>query len=399
MLDALQNVLIYGGSFLVVLTLVTFVHEFGHFQVARWLKIKVDTFCVLGWGKTFISWRDKHGVKWGVAPFPVGAYVSFADDHERYGPGLLHVEDADKRDLAREEGVMRAQPPAAKAAVSVGGPFANFIFSVVAFAAVFLIMGKDVTDRAALSPRIDTVSAGSAAAAAGLQPGDLVREIDGRAVQTWGELQESIGASSKEGIRLVVERSGAILTVVATPTIAESVGPSGERIERLLLGVGRSVTSEERVIDRLNPIEAVVAGGGQVWTIISTTVSYLANIITGRASAEHIAGPAGILDMSGQVAKGSFSGAEGATLGDRLETLALGLLFWAATLSVAVGFMNLLPVPVLDGGHLVFYAIEAARGGRPVPQRAQEIAIQGGMVAIAALFIFATWNDIQRFLG
>jgi regulator of sigma E protease len=396
MFEAVQTGISYVGAFLVVLTLVTFVHEWGHFAAARACGIRVDTFCFLGWGKPIWSVMDKQGTRWAIAPIPIGAYVQFAGDANMASMAADETQDAQERRALREQGYFYAQPVAARAITVAAGPFANFAFSTLVFAALFLAFGKDITSTAELSARIDSVQAGSPAERAGLKPGDVVAAIDGRPVAAFGDMQSKIVASPGQTLTFTVLREGGKIDLSVTPEAREGVGEGGESITRGAVGVGRTSRPEERKIQQYNPISAIGAGAEQVWKIIATTVAYIGNIITGQASAEHLAGPLGIMDQSGKVLEGSLAagGAE-ASLLDRMGQAAIGLLQWAAILSVAVGFVNLLPVPMLDGGHLVFYGAEALRG-RPLSARIHEYGLRAGLAFVATLFLFATWNDLQR---
>ena len=396
MLDALQNIVFYVGAFVLVLSVVVFVHEFGHFQVARWCKVAVDTFSI-GFGKPIAAWRDRAGIQWKVGSLPLGGYVKFMDDADAISTGPTEAYDTpEKRAEARAKGYFHAQPVAARAAVVAAGPMANFIFSTLVFAALLLAFGRDATSTADLTPRIDQVVAGSPADRAGIKPGDVVVAIDGQMISAFGEMQARVTTSPGQPLAFTVQRDGSVVDLTVTPEARADIDEGGARITRGMLGVGRTTLPEEREVERFNPATALVAGAEQVWMIISTTVRYIGNIISGRASAEHLAGPLGIMDQSGKVLEGSLSagGAERG-IGERIGGAAIAMLQWAAILSVAVGFVNLLPVPLLDGGHLMFYGVEAARG-RPLSARAQEFGFRAGLAVIGSLFLFATWNDLQR---
>lgn len=398
MTDILQNILIYGGSFVVVLSLVVFVHEFGHFQAARWCKIAIETFSI-GFGKTLTSWRDKQGVQWKIGALPLGGYVKFADDGDPMStaPKERIVDEAALTE-ARKKGLFHAQPVAQRAFVVAAGPLTNFIFSILAFAAILMIVGRDVTDRAALPARIDGVMEGSAADAAGLRPGDVVVAIDGRPVTSFGAFQDLISTRGGTPTQIGVQRAGETITLTATPQSREIAAPDGGVRMAGFLGIERRTLPSERVIERVGPVAAVSAGAQQTWMIIAQTGLYVRDIFVGRQSADQLAGPLGIMNESGKITS-SVLGQEHEPFWGKLGELCLALVQWAAILSVAVGIVNLLPIPILDGGHLLFYAIEAIRGGKPLPLVAQEWAFRAGIAVMGALFLFATWNDIQRHLG
>jgi len=381
-MDELQNILIYAGSFVLVLSVVVFVHEFGHFQVARWRGVAIDTFSI-GFGKTLLGWRDKQGVQWKIGALPLGGYVKFADDADAMSSAPRErVEDPTALAEARQRGLFHAQPLSTRSMVVAAGPFANFIFAIFAFGLLAFIVGRDTA-------RIDEVQPDSPAAAAGLQAGDVVISVDGGEISDFPGLQRAIASSPGTALDLVVRRDDQEIPIEVRPR----AHPENPRIG--VIGVGHTSSFESR--ERIGPLTALGEGARNTWAIIAQTVSYIGGIFTGRESGSEIAGPAGIFMVSGQVASSALDAPE-STLAQRLQLLALSLLKLAAVLSVAVGFVNLLPIPILDGGHLLFYLVEAVRGGRPLPAAAQEWAYRAGFAVMASLFLFATWNDITRLL-
>lgn len=393
MLEGLTDLLLAAAAFVAVLSIIVFVHEFGHFQAARWGKVAIDTFSI-GFGKTLWSARDKHGVVWRVAALPLGGYVKFKGDADAVssGPGEV-IEDPAALAEARKQGLFHAMPLATRAFVVSAGPLTNFIFSILVLALLAMIVGRDVTPLDSLAPRIDGVVAGGPAAKAGLQPGDVVVSIDGAPVASFGAMKALVQERPGAEAAIVVSRTGAL--VEKRVTLASITEPDQTGVERSRgsLGVSRSTLPSERRVERAGPVEAIGVGATQVWGLIANTGAYVGNVFSGKASAEHIAGPIGIFGASGQVAKGAISGDD--TLGDKLARLLVSLAQLAAMLSVAVGLVNLLPVPILDGGHLLFYGVEAVRG-RPLGPKAQEIGYRAGFALVASLFLFATWNDLQR---
>jgi regulator of sigma E protease len=395
MLDALQNILIYGGSFIAVLSVVVFVHEFGHFQAARWLKVAIDAFAI-GFGKRIAGWRDKQGVEWKIGALPLGGYVKFTGDADAASTGPAEqITDPIALAAARRNGLFHAQPLSTRAIVVAAGPATNFIFSILAFALVLMIVGRDITDVANLPARVDGVQAGSAAATAGLQPGDVVTSIDGQAISSFHVFQEKVAAAPNRTLAISVRRAGAEVPLSVTPGSRETRLPDGSAQVRGFVGVERRTLPQERVIQRVGPAEAIGFGAQQTWMIVAGTATYMADVVTGRQSGEHIAGPVGIMQESGRIAQSALDQPDESLIA-KLGELALSLLQWAAILSVAVGIVNLLPIPLLDGGHLLFYAIEAVRGGKPLPLIAQEWAFRAGALVMVSLFLFATWNDVAR---
>lgn len=388
LLQGAQNLLITLASFVVVLSVVVFVHEFGHFQVARWRRVAIDTFSI-GFGKTLLGWRDKSGVHWKVGALPLGGYVKFADDADAMSSAPRErLDDPAALAEARAKGLFHAQPVLTRALVVAAGPITNFIFAIFAFALVALIFGRDTTNIDAIPARVGSVIAGGAAAAAGLQPGDEIVSVDGRSTRNFSDLQAQVAPAAGRALTVEIERNGARHSVVLTPTR----GSGGRGVISVS---GPMVLASERSSVPYNPLEAMGVGAGNTWRIIAQTGAYIGAVFTGRESGDQIAGPLGIINVSGQVATSALD-APNATLAEKLQFLALSLLNLAAVLSVAVGIVNLLPIPILDGGHLLFYGIEAARGGKPLPPAAQEWAYRAGFAVMASLFLFATWNDITR---
>jgi regulator of sigma E protease len=392
----LQSIPIYLGSFILVLSVVVFVHEFGHFQVARWRKVAIDTFSI-GFGKTLFGWRDKQGVQWKVGALPLGGYVKFADDADALSTAPVEaIDDPVAKAEARRRGLFHAQPLSTRAMVVAAGPMTNFVFSIFAFGVFAMISGRDTTDYTSVRPLITSVAEGTAAEAAGIRDGEIVEAVNGAQVRGLQMFQSIIAAHPEQPLQLTLRQSnGDVRTLTATPRAAERTGANGT-LERFgSLGLNLGVLPEERIIEPVGPLAALQFGAGQTWGIITTTVDYIVGIFTGRHSGRDIAGPLGILNVSGQVATASLNAPPSAP-GGPIGTLALSLLGLAAMLSVAVGFVNLLPIPLLDGGHLFFYSIEALRGGKPLPPVAQEWAYKAGFLVMGSLFLFATWNDITR---
>lgn len=377
----LQNVLIYAGSFVLVLSVVVFVHEFGHFQVARWRKVAIDTFSI-GFGRTLFGWRDRHGVQWKVGALPLGGYVKFTDDADAMSTGPRErIDDPAVMAEARSKGLFHAQSLLTRSLVVAAGPVTNFVFAIFAFAVLAFIIGRDVPNR------VTAVAPDSAAAAGGMASGDIIVSIEGEPVATFTDLQPIVARSVGEQLDIVVLRGGNEVALQVTPR------PNADNPAVGSLGITHENSFQAR--DRLGPLDSLAEGARNTWQIVAQTGAYIGAIFAGRESGDQIAGPIGIFNVSGQVASSAL-GVEGASWGERLMMLSLALLQLAAVLSVAVGIVNLLPIPILDGGHLLFYGIEALRGGKPLPPSAQEWAYRAGFAVMASLFLFATWNDITR---
>lgn len=359
----------YVVPFLFVLTVVIFFHELGHFQVARWTGVKVDAFSV-GFGPELFGRYDRHGTRWRLAAIPLGGYVKFAgDENVASGPD---AEALKRMTSAERRSSFYFAPLPVRAAIVAAGPIANFILAIVIFAGIFMFYGRATTDAL-----VDEVDPQSAAAEAGFQPGDLVLSIDGVEIKTFSAMQRIVEISADRPLRVTVERKSQQVDLVATPRLKEIKDPFGNKVRIGLLGIKRSTNPQNLRVERYGPIDAVVEGAKETWYVIDRTVKFLGGLFMGRESTDQLSGPIGIAKMSGDVAKLGFG----------------SLLGMAALISVSIGFLNLMPIPILDGGHLMFFAFEAVRG-RPLSPRTQEIGMRIGLAVILALMILATKNDI-----
>jgi len=391
MIDAVRAFAAAVLPFLFVLPLVVIVHELGHFLVAKAFGVKIDQFS-LGFGKALMHWRDRSGVEWRVGWIPLGGYVRFAGD-ENASSSLPDKDslDALREDIRRREGpgaerkYFHFKPIWQRALVTAAGPVANFLLAIALFAVLLSAIGESVTPA-----RVTAVVAGTPAARAGFQPGDLIRSMDGRAVGAFEDLRGYVLLRSGEPIRFLVDRGGTPVTLTATPERRTVTDPLGNEIRMGVLGVEARARPERR---RYDPITALGKGAERTWGVLDTTLTYLGRVVTGRESAAHLSGPLGIGDAARQVAE--YGGEGGRDFGERMLGAIVALLSLAAVISVGLGFMNLLPVPVLDGGHLAFYAYEAV-AKRPVTERVQGVAYRVGLAMLLGLMLFATWNDLQR---
>ncbi len=364
----------YLVPFLFVLTIVVFFHELGHFLVARWVGVRVLVFSV-GFGPELIGFNDRHGTRWKLSAIPLGGYVKFFGD-ENAASVPDHAAAERMNEAERRESFLHKKV-GQRAAVVAAGPIANFILAIVIFAAIFMTFGKQVT-----SARVDSVQPGSAAATAGFQPGDLVVAIDGRAIDSFTEMQRIVSTSAGQALSVAVERGGAQVTLKAVPDLREVKDNFGNVHRIGVLGVSRSSAPGDIRTERSNPIAAVQLGAQETWFVIERTTSYITGLIVGREKADQLGGPIRIAQISGQVATAGF----------------VALMNLTAVLSVSIGLLNLFPIPLLDGGHLMFYAVEAIRG-RPLSERAQELGFRIGLAIVLMLMIFATFNDILHLAG
>jgi regulator of sigma E protease len=352
--------------FLFVLTVVVFVHELGHFLVARWCGVRVVVFSI-GFGRELIGFTDRYDTRWKIAAIPLGGYVKFfGDDNAASVPDRATV--AAMSDVERNESFFH-QSLAKRAAIVAAGPFANFLLAIVIFAAVFALYGRHDT-----SARVEAIKPESAAATAGFKPGDVVVAIDGQPIKSFTDMQRVVRAHADQKLEIAIERDGRRTTLVAVPTLNEATDSFGKTHRFGILGIEGP---KERL--KVGPLAAVGYGAEETWSIIDETFSYLYRMVTGRESADQLGGPVGIALMSSEAAKLGFD----------------VLIRWVAAISVSIGLLNLFPIPLLDGGHLLFYGLEALRG-RPLSDRIQEIGFRIGFAIVLMLLVFATYNDIPR---
>ena len=372
----LENFSLWGGGFtgallpfLFVLTIVVFFHELGHFLVARLCGVRVLTFSV-GFGPEIVGFNDRHGTRWKISAIPLGGYVKFfGDDDAASTPDQSAI--ASMTSTERRES-FHHQPVGRRAAIVAAGPIANFILAILIFAAIFTFYGRPST-----SARIDAIQPESAAATAGFVAGDVVVSINGRPIQTFAEMQRVVSTNAGQELAVTVDRDGTKVDLKATPALREVKDNFGNVHRIGVLGITRSMGATDAQLETVPAPQAVWMGAEETWFVIERTLSYIGGIIVGRESADQLGGPIRIAQVSGQVATVGF----------------IAIMNLAAILSVSIGLLNLFPVPLLDGGHLLFYAIEAIRG-KPLSERAQEMGFRIGLALVLMLMIFATFNDI-----
>lgn len=359
--------------FLIVLTIVVFFHELGHFLVARLCGVKVESFSI-GFGPQLFGFNDRHGTRWMVSVIPLGGYVKFFGD-ENVASEPDQAAAAAMTDEERRVSFVH-QKVGPRAAIVVAGPLANFVLSVVLFAGVFMSFGRQI-----MPPRVDDVQAGSAAAAAGIQPGDLITAINSKPIDSFAEMQRIISTSGGRTLTITVDRGGVHEDLKATPSSRGFCGA--------VLGISKQ-PSNDVVYRRENPLQAVGLGLDETYFVVERSLCFAAGVIIGRESATQLGGPIRIAEVAGEAWK---AGLDNGGLG----TAIAWLLNLAAFLSASIGLLNLFPIPLLDGGHLMFYAVEAARG-RPVSDRAREVGARIGLAIVVMLMIFAAYNDISGLL-
>ena len=355
---------LYPIAFLAVLGPLVFVHEYGHYIVGRWCGVKADTFSI-GFGRKILGWTDKRGTEWKIGWLPLGGYVQFAGDRD-----AVSQPDANWQALpaAEKSHTFPAQPVWKRSLIVLAGPMTNFLFAILIFTGFNLVYGIPSTP-----PVVAVVQAGSAGDEAGLRAGDRIAAINGRATEDFSDIRMAVAPELGKPVNLGIERGGERLNITLRPRVISETDQFGNKNERAIIGI----LPGPPVLTAAGPVAAVQAGAGQTWGLVRLTGTILGQFLTGQRSVKEMGGPLRIAKQSGEVA----------TLG------VITLISFIAFISINLGFINLLPLPMLDGGHLAFYAYEAIRR-RPAPPQAQEWAFRFGFAAIVTLMLVVTFNDL-----
>jgi regulator of sigma E protease len=358
----------YLISFLVILTVLVFVHELGHFWVARRCGVRVEVFSI-GFGPELFGFTDRRGTRWKFSALPLGGYVKMFGHTE-----TVTEPDGRERPMTLDEQhvAFHYKRLSQRAAVVVAGPLANFLFAIVVLAGLFAVYGQPYSPAV-----IGGVVEGGAAEAAGMMPGDRILSVNGRTIERFEDVANIVQLGLDEPLVIVVERGSGQLTLSAQPNIIEETDLLGNKHRIGRLGISSSAPSE---VMRYDPLTAVWQATKQTYELSAGTLKAVWQMVTGTRSSEEIGGVLRIAQMSGEVTQMGIASA----------------IFFAAVLSINLGLINLFPVPMLDGGHLAFYAFEALRG-RPLGARAQEWGFRIGLALVLALFVFATRNDLMSF--
>ena len=360
----------YGLPFLCVLTVLVFVHELGHYLVARWNRVRVEVFSI-GFGPEIFGWTDRGGTRWKVSALPFGGYVKMFGEAPEAGPdpnpGAGPMPDsATEADRAVS---FAHKTLGQRAAIVVAGPFANFLFAVVVSAVLFATIGQQLT-----STVVSEVVPGSAAEAAGIQRGDRIVALNGQAVSRFEDIAALVQLGLGEPLRLKVQRGGSTIELNATPKVVQQVDIFGDTHRIGLLGIQASGPGE---IVRYDPATATWKAVVETYRRAAGMLKAIGQIITGIRPSNEVGGVLRIAKMSGDIASRSV----------------IDVVDFAVILSINLGLINLFPVPLLDGGRLLFYGVEALRG-RPLGPRAEEWGLRLGLALVLSLMLFATWNDL-----
>jgi regulator of sigma E protease len=364
----------YIVPFIVLMSVIVFVHELGHYLAGRLFSLRIDAFS-LGFGPELFARYDSRGTKWRIGAFPIGGYVNFYGDANVASAGgneEFRTLNADDR-----ERTLTGAKLYKRAVVVAAGPLFNFVLAFVIFSGLYMAHGREVH-----LPRISKVETGSAADRAGFLSGDLILSVNGADVTSFEDLQQAVVESAGLPMAVVVDRNGAKVDLTPTPalTLIDQGVLGKRRMSHLGVAASRDPADARHV--ECGFAQCFVWGAGEVYGISRQTANYVVALFAGRESVDQVSGPIEVAHIAGEIAKVS----------------PLDLFTLAGVFSVSVGLMNLLPIPLLDGGHLLFYAIEAV-ARRPLDKRAQEFALKIGIGFVAFLVLFTTTHDLWRWLG
>ncbi|MGB3722748.1 MAG: RIP metalloprotease RseP [Pacificimonas sp.] len=363
------GVLFTIAMFILMIGPLVFVHEMGHYLVGRLFGTKVESFSI-GFGRQLAGWTDRRGTVWRLSLLPLGGYVKFAGDANAAGAGSDGLDEIPAGERHR---YFAFKPLWQRALIVLAGPAINFLFAVIIFAGFLFMMGNPT-----MPTLVGQVQEGSAAAEAGILPGDTIVALDGDRIDEWSELTQRVVINPGNAMTVEVLREGAPVTLSVTPKVIETIDRFGNRGRIGQMGV---TSGGQYEVEDVGLFESVGLGVEQTGAAVSQMVSIFRQLIFGERSIKELGGPLKIGQLSGQV------GSEGAP----------SFIWFMAFISINLGFINLLPIPMLDGGHLALYAAEALRGGRPVPEKAQQWAFMGGFALVASFMLVVTVNDLASF--
>jgi regulator of sigma E protease len=368
--DLIGGTVHYLVPFLLMITPIIFFHELGHFLAGRACGVRIDTFSI-GFGPAIVSWHDRLGTRWKIAWIPLGGYVKFFGDEN--AASIPDREKLENLPVAERRVALPLKPLWQRAIIVAAGPFANFILAIVIMAAFLLAFGAYVA-----APLVSAVAPGSAAAQAGFKAGDMVVSVNGTDIQSFDEIHSFVLDRPGEPMTVRLRRDDRIVSVVVTPRLTWANLPGGRQRVGMLGITGPSSVKDWKHVT-YGPIGATAEACRETWSIVSITFEHLGRMLTGANKANELSGVIGIAKLSGDVAAISY----------------LSLFRLAALISISIGLVNLFPIPILDGGHLLYYGFEAVLG-RPLGAKAQDLGFRLGLAVMVCLMLLAAWNDLVR---
>ncbi len=383
-MDLIGGALLTAFSFVFLISIVVVIHELGHYWAGRICGVHSEAFS-MGFGPELLSWRDKHGTVWRIAAFPLGGYVKFLGD-----AGAASEPDAEK--LAQLRAAMGAdadkcyhfKPIHQRAFITAAGPIANFILAITIFSLLAMSFGV-----AYQPPVVGRIIEDSVGERAGFEVGDRVVSINGAQINRFRDITVEVSWRPDEEVVFVVDRAGEEIEIRAAAELTDVEDEFGGTRQIARLGLG---SNGQREFNRYSPISAIGYGASQTWTVVSMTARYISRVVTGRAPSSMLNGPLGIFEVAGQTAQTSVEA--GSTASESVFLWLVNMIQLAGYLSIGLGLVNLLPIPILDGGHLMYYAYEAV-ARRPLSMKAQAIGFRIGLALVLMMMLVATWNDIN----
>jgi len=357
--------------FIILLTVVVFIHEYGHYYFARKYGVGVTDFSI-GFGKELFGFNDKSGTRWKFCAIPLGGYVKFFGDRNVFS-------QAEQEELLKKyskedrEKLFVVKPIYQRSLIVAAGPFANFLLAIVIFAFIYMFAGKDFTPA-----QIQEVQPDSPAFISGVKSGDIIKSIDNREVKSMMEVSAFINASSSETINLGIIRNESELSINVKPKFTEGSDSLGNKINKKIIGIKIAPLNDKIERERLGPATALFYAIKETWFVIVASWDFVISMFKGTGDTSQLGGPIKIAKITGQVAKFGV----------------VAFLSIMAYISISLGFINLFPIPMLDGGHLMFYAFEKILG-RPLTQKTQEGFFRIGLFLLLSLMFFTTFNDLR----
>ena len=361
----------YILPFIVLILIVVFIHEYGHYYFAKRYGVGVTDFSI-GFGKEIFGWNDKSGTRWNICWIPLGGYVKFFGDRNVYSQAD-HKEILEKYDKEQQEKLFTLKPLYQRALIVFGGPLANFLLALLIFFSIYTFVGKDFTPSV-----INEVQKNSPAMIGGLKSGDIILEIDNNKVQSIMDVSKYITMSTDEFINFKVERSYDEILLKVKPDMVLSEDNLGNSIKKRMVGIKLGAYNNEINHVKLGPAQSLFYAANEVYYVSISSLKYIGGMILGKADTSQLGGPIRIAKISGQVA----------------DIGLLAFISMMAYISISLGLVNLFPIPMLDGGHLMFYAFEKLLG-RPLSQKTQEGFFRIGMFILISLMFFTTFNDLK----